>query len=65
MFRVSRYKNEYDELRTIVLSKLADLKEELKTVRTAICQQALEHVHANEIVMTTGSCVCVVVCAFV
>eukprot|EP01147_Barroeca_monosierra_P009436 gene9436-1678_t len=48
------FKNKHKDLRKTILNKLVDLKEELGTVIPMICQQAMEHIHANEIVMTSG-----------
>ncbi|EGD74689.1 hypothetical protein PTSG_12388 [Salpingoeca rosetta] len=54
IYNVRSFRNRYKELRREVLSKLADLKEELGTVIPMICQQSIEHIHVNEIVMTSG-----------
>lgn len=44
----------HDELREALLGGIDELLDELKSVHKNISDQALEHIHANEVIMTHG-----------
>ena len=46
----------FPNLKTNIMDSISELISEIETSRDSIAAQALEHIHANEVIMTMGRC---------